>query len=99
MAIAMVQEFAAPDDDRSTTNYDAVQERLNVEADPPPGMVFHTAGFTGRGLFRIFGVWESEADWQTFKEERLMPAVAPLMQAGGAPPDEYTYELHDLQRG
>jgi len=97
--IALVQEFNV-DDDRSTTNYDAIRERLNVEANPPAGLIVHTAGFTGTGLFRIYDVWESEEAWQRFREERLMPAVEPVMQAGGAPPSaEYTYELHDLVKG
>ncbi len=96
MAIAMVQEFEVEEDDRSTENYDGVKERLNVEADPPAGLIVHTAGFTGRGTFRIFDVWESEQDWQRFREERLMPAVQPVVEGGATPPTEYTYELHDL---
>jgi hypothetical protein len=96
MAIAMVQEFPVDADDRSTSNYDGVQARLNVTGDPPAGLLLHTAGFTGTGVFRIFGVWNSEQDWQRFREERLMPAVAPHMESGGRRPNEYTYELHDL---
>jgi hypothetical protein len=96
MAIALVQEFPSDPSDTSTANYDAVQELLNVAGDPPAGLIAHTAGFTGTGVFRIFGIWESEADWHAFREQRLMPAVAPRMEAGGGAPDEYTYELHDL---
>ncbi len=97
MAIAMVQEFTVEPDDRSTANYDGVKERLNVEADPPAGLILHTAGFTGTGLFRIFDVWESEEAWTRFHDERLLAAVQPVIEAGGGPPSaEYTYELHDL---
>ncbi len=96
MAIAMVQEFPVDADDRSTSNYDGVQARLNVTGDPPAGLLLHTAGFTGTGIFRIFGVWKSEQDWHRFREERLMPAVEPLMASGGRRPTEYTYDLHDL---
>jgi hypothetical protein len=96
VAIALVQEFPADPSDRSTSNYDGVQERLNVKADPPAGLIAHTAGFTGTGLFRIFSVWSSEGDWHAFRDERLMPAVAPLLEGGGQVPNEYTYELHDL---
>ena len=99
MAIAVVQEFTGPDDDRGTTNYDGVSARLNAHADPPVGLILHTAGFTGTGVFRIFGVWESEADWQRFHDERLMPAVMQI-EGGAAPPtSEYTYELHDVVKG
>lgn len=96
MAILMVQEFSVEEDDRSTPNYDSVSERLNVKADPPPGLIIHTAGFTGRGVFRIAAVWESEDAWQRFRDGRLVKA---LMESGGggSPPEtEYTYELHDL---
>jgi hypothetical protein len=98
MAIAVVQEFDVDPDDRSTTNYDAINGELNVDANPPDGGLFHTAGFTGTGLFRIFDVWESEAHWTRFRDERLMPIVEKAMAQAGAdakPPREYTYELHD----
>jgi hypothetical protein len=98
MAILMVQEFSAEDDDVSTPNYDSVSERLNVKGDPPPGLIVHTAGFTGRGMFRIAAVWESEDAWQRFRDGRLAEALKPMMDSGGgSPPElEYSYELHDL---
>jgi hypothetical protein len=97
VAIASVQEFPADPSDTSTTNYDSVQELLNIDGNPPAGLLAHTAGFTGTGVFRIFSIWASEEDWQAFREGRLMPAVAPRMESGARAPDEYTYELHDLQ--
>jgi hypothetical protein len=98
MAIMMIQEFEVAEDDLSTTNYDSVSERLNAEADPPAGLLVHTAGFTGKGVFRIADVWESEQDWQSFRDGRLAEAVKPVMESGeGNPPSvEYSYELHDL---
>ena len=95
MAIALVQEFPIEGDDRTTTNYDTVQERLGTAS--APGLLFHTAGFDEQaGVFRIFTVWDSEADWQTFRTERLMPAVEPMMAGGGRPPAEHTYAIHHL---
>jgi hypothetical protein len=100
MPIAYVQEFDAGDD-RSTTNYDSVKERLNVEADPPEGMIVHTAGFTAEGVFRIFDVWESEEHFGRFRDERLMPIVQEILSSSpdAAPAREYTYKLHDVVRG
>ena len=100
MAIAMVQEFDAGDD-RSTANYDRISRDLNPEGDKPAGLIVHTAGFTAEGVFRIFDVWETEADWERFRDERLMPIVERVMsEGGGAPPArEYTYELHDVITG
>ena len=74
MPIAYIQEFPA-NGDTTTTNYDAVKERLNVEADRPDGMIIHTAGFTAEGVFRIFDVWDSEEQHARFMSERLMPIV------------------------
>ncbi|MBK5220220.1 MAG: hypothetical protein JJE35_10620 [Thermoleophilia bacterium] len=98
MSILMVQEFEVEEDDLSTPNYDSVSARLNVKGDPPPGLIVHTAGFTGRGVFRIANVWESEEDWQRFRDGRLAEALKPMMESGdGTPPsEEYTYQLHDL---
>jgi hypothetical protein len=98
MTIVMTQEFEVDEDDRSTTNYDGVSERLDAASDPPPGLIVHTAGFTGRGTFRILDVWETEEDWQRFRDGRLAEAVKPLLESGeGTPPStEYTYQLHDL---
>ena len=98
MAIMNVQEFDVEEDDRSTTNYDSVSERLGMEADPPAGLLIHTAGYTGRGQFRIVNVWDSQASLDSFTDGRLAEALKPLMDSGeGAPPSaQYTYEVHHL---
>jgi hypothetical protein len=100
MAIMMIQEFEVVEDDLSTTNYDGVAARLGVETDPPPGLIVHTAGFTGRGLFRIADVWESEEDWARFRDGRLAEALKPMMESeeGQPPIAQYTHELHDMIR-
>jgi heme-degrading monooxygenase HmoA len=96
MAIALVQEFPIVGDDRTTTNYDSFQERLGTES--APGLIVHTAGFDEHaGVFRIFSVWESEADWNRFRDERLTPLVQQAVASGGNPPPvDHTYQLHHL---
>ena len=103
MPVAFIQEFHIVGDDRSTTNYDAVSQRLNVEADPPAGAIIHTAGFDEEaGVFRIFEVWETREACEQFFQQRVMPLVEELT-AGGAdapPPDRQSlYELHGLMSG
>lgn len=97
MAIMLIQEFEVEEDDRSTPNYDSVSERLDIKANPPGGLIVHTAGFTGKGTFRIAEVWESESDWEAFRDGPLAEALKPMRDSGeGSPPSaEYTYELHD----
>ena len=97
MAFAVIQEFAIQGDDRSTTNYDRVQELLGTRDNPPPGGLVHSAGFDEEaGVFRIFDVWESEEAWNAFFNDRLMPAVQPLMEQGLRRPETRTYQLNDF---
>ncbi len=103
MPVAFIQEFRLDGDDRSTTNYDTVSERLNVRENPPEGAIFHSAGFDEEaGVFRIFDVWETREAWDRFTRERLMPIIEELTagQPDAPPPDRETvYELHDFLTG
>jgi hypothetical protein len=103
MPVVFIQEFAIDGDDRSTTNYDAVNERLNPEADKPAGLIVHTAGFDeDGGVFRILDVWESQEDADRFMRERLGPLIEELLAGRpDAPPPsrEGSYELHHIVKG
>jgi hypothetical protein len=100
VAVAFIQEWKIQD--RSTTNYDTVTERLNARNDPPAGGIIHTAGFDeDAGVFRVFDVWETREDGERFIRERLTPIIDEL-RAGSPdarPPDRQGwYELHDLMK-
>jgi hypothetical protein len=47
------------------------------EQDIPKGARFHVAWFAPDG-FRVIDIWESEARFNTFAEQRLMPVIATL---------------------
>jgi hypothetical protein len=101
MAVALIQEFPVdPSGDRTTTNYDAVQARLDVRGNPPAGGIVQTAGFDEEaGVFRIFAVWETREQAERFIEERVTPIVEELTagREGAGPPQRQSfYELHDL---
>jgi quinol monooxygenase YgiN len=97
MAVAVIQEFPIEGDDRTTANYDRVQETLDTRANPPAGGLVHTAGFDEEaGVFRVFDVWESREAWDAFLNDRLMPIVRPMMQEGARPPETRVYDLHDF---
>jgi hypothetical protein len=100
MAVAFVQEWEIQGDDRSTSNYDEINERLNARDDPPEGGLVHTAGYDeDAGVFRIFDVWETREQGERFIQERLMPLIqeATASRSDARPPDrESWYELHDL---
>ena len=61
----------------------AFMQALNVEADPPQGIRARFAGPTESG-WRIVGLWESQDAFDTFRRERLTPA---LEQAEGPEPE------------
>jgi hypothetical protein len=98
MAVAYIQEFAI--DDRGTTNYDFVKEKIGEG--PFDGLIVHTAGFDDEaGVFRILDVWETREQGERFLSEQLQPILDEIMAAHPdpeslTPPDRETwYELHD----
>jgi hypothetical protein len=98
MAVAVVQDWLEEETDRSTTNYDAISERLQALGEPPAGFLVHTAGFTGNG-FRIFEVWESREAFERFTEDVLMPIVSEVAGSDARQPDLTVYELHGFMAG
>lgn len=103
MPVASIQEFKIEGDDRSTTNYDALSRRLDLENNAPEGLIVHSAGWDeDGGVFRIYGIWESREHHERFMRERLQPILqeGPANPDSNGPPDrENTYELHEVVRG
>jgi hypothetical protein len=77
MAIAMMVD----NPEGSQEGYDAVREKLGLEK--PAGGIFHVAGPSPNGGWRVIEVWESEEDAKRFVKERLRPAFEAV---GAAPP-------------
>jgi hypothetical protein len=73
--MAVVMRMSWPE--VSAEQYEAAREAVHWEHDVPPGAIFHVA-FFDEGGFKAVDVWESEADFNTFVETRLMPGLAPL---------------------
>jgi hypothetical protein len=84
MAVAFLREFKIDDGDRSTTNCDAVLERLDLEKNCPAGLIVHTVGWAEEAaVFRILDVWESRAEGEASIRDRLEP----LLDEGPINPD------------
>ncbi len=102
MGFVFLQEFNISGDERSTTNYDAVAQRLDICSNPADGLIVHTAGWDEEnGVFRIVDVWESREQADRFWQDRLQPVLDELMPTAenASPPDrEGRYELHDIAR-
>jgi hypothetical protein len=94
MAVAVVQDWMEPETDHSTESYDRITELLGAREDPPKGLLMHSAGHTGNG-FRIYEVWESQADFDAFMVDRLMPVLLEARGTVSTPPQVTIYELHN----
>ena len=98
MAYAFVNEFPIQGDDRTTTNYDAVNDLLAHEQ-APEGLIAHFAGFDEEaGVFRVVNLWDTQEQGQRYLDERVLPAARQVMgEEGGTPPTRMgSYELHHL---
>lgn len=91
MAVAVVQEFETTQDD-----YDSVAKKLDIENNPPEGMLVHTVGELGDGKWRAFDVFESEDAFNKFREGTLGPAVVEVVGEDAPAPKIEIYELRDL---
>ncbi len=74
--------------------------KQEIGADPPHGLVMHLVVKSDRGL-RHIGLWESQGDWERFRNDRVGPAVRRVLQAAGVtqlppPPVEQTLDVVDL---
>lgn len=77
MAVAMMVD----NPEGSQEGYYAVREQLGLEK--PAGGIFHVAGPSPNGGWRVIEVWESEEDAKRFVKERLLSAFEAV---GAAPP-------------
>ncbi len=78
MPYAIVEDIAA-----SWERYAAVAAAI---ADPTvPGLILYAAGATDEGV-RVIAVCEDAEAWESFRRERLAPAVALLQEAPVPPP-------------
>jgi len=61
-------------------SWDAYLERVEAIGAPlPEGLLVHVAGPTDEG-FRMIEVWESQAAWERFRDERLAGAHSPRLR-------------------
>jgi hypothetical protein len=82
---------------------DAVADEMDVDNDPPEGMIVHTH-FERDGKVEVLDVWQSAEHHQKFTESRLMPAMVKVATARGfdlpqGEPDASLTEVHRLVRG
>ena len=72
---------------------DEMQKELNLAANPAAGALFRVAGAIPGG-WRIMSVWESEEAFDTFRRQRLTPA---LQKAGRQMPEFEIWPVHSVR--
>jgi hypothetical protein len=88
--MAFALQYDVPADEQM---YRQVREALGDEQ--PKGLVVHLVVHIEGGL-RHLGVWDTEEDWQRFRDERVQPAVHSILRAAGSsqlPPEPRVEEL------
>jgi hypothetical protein len=65
--------------------YDAINERVNPPGNPPDGLIFHSAGPSPDGGWRIIDLWDSRATFDRFLAEKVAPTMAEM--TGGSAED------------
>jgi hypothetical protein len=94
MAWAYVQTTEGMDLDA----YDAVGAEVGTD-DLPAGAILHAAGMYD-GKLRVIEVWESEAAYRRFRDERLVPAIekvagADAVSSDWPPPGLEAMDVHN----
>jgi hypothetical protein len=95
MAAVIIQTWAGFTPDQ----YDAVRDIVGWDRHTPDGMRLHVAAFDS-GVLNMTDVWESEAQFMTFVQTQIMPAVTQLGIAGQPEISiSSLYELNDISAG
>jgi hypothetical protein len=59
--------------------------RSEIGEEIPKGLVAHLAIRRSEGL-RYIDVWDTQADWERFRDQRVSPAVQKMMSTHSFPP-------------
>lgn len=94
MAVSVVVEFEA-----TMEQYDAVNEKLDAHANPPEGMIIHSAADIGGGKIRVIDIWESADAYGKFAEQKLGPAIVEVVGPDAPQIQPQITELHDVIKG
>ncbi len=93
MAVGIRQKFSGG----TQANYDAAHAVMEVDTNPPAGMLVHSAGPV-EGGWGIIDFWESREAFDAFVRDRLMPRLQGLGDKGFPnPPDVKEFQVHNLQ--
>jgi hypothetical protein len=94
MAVGLRLKF----DGGTEQQYPNVHGHMNVDADPPAGLIFHSAGPIDGG-WGVLDFWESREAFDRFAAERLQPAAQELgSDAMPGPPDIREFPVANITK-
>lgn len=94
MAVGIRIKFA----DGTQEQYDTVHQHMGIDADPPEGLIIHTAGPIEEG-WGVIDFWESRDHFERFREGRLGPAIGELGdRAPQGQPDIKEFPVHHITK-
>ena len=73
--------------------YEQVSSRVMPNNQLPEGCLVHIAGPTDRG-WRVITVWNSDEQFQQFRDEKLIPTMQEAGQGGRVAPKVETNPVH-----
>lgn len=78
--------------------YDALHAHMDVDGNPPDGLILHAAGPIDEG-WGVIDFWESREQFDSFQQSRLMPAFGALGdQAPQSPPEIKEFPVHHFTK-
>lgn len=95
MAYAIRHFFPGGTQEQYDAAIDAVHGGPGVD-NLPAGQILHASGAT-EGGWTIFAIHDSQASWERFRDDVLMPKLgAGIEGAFDGPPDEMAFELYSF---
>ncbi len=74
--------------------YRQIRERLGTH--DPKGLLAHVAMKSEGGL-RYVDVWDTKADWERFRDERVDPTVSEVLAGFGIPVDHSQVRFEEIE--
>lgn len=95
MAVITTTTMAGP----TLEQYDAVNDALETQGNPPDGLIVHTGAMVD-GVLQVLDIWERREQADAFFEGRLRTALVEVLGeaalASGPGPSRSYVEVHDI---
>ncbi len=86
----------------SREDLEALSVAAGAAENPPEGLIVHTATETAGGV-RVVDIWESQAQFEKFRDDRLMAGLQKVAAERGlemsGPPEPTFEEAFDVVKG